>query len=249
VGVAGFIQLHLTNPYIIAWWSAAFPGFGHLLLNKYLRGFALFIWEIVVNINAHVNIAMIYSFDGQFELAKQVLNPRWMLLYIPTYIFAIEDSYRTSVNLNNIFRLADHENAQINNFQISALEINYLDKRNPWVAVVWSLFMPGTGQLYIGKIVGAFFILAWTIIIVYFSNFLLGVHLFVLGHLNQAKTALNGEWLLFLPSLYFFAAYDAYLYTVEGNKLFVNEQKHFLEKEYQKPNFDLPFNVPKKTGE
>jgi hypothetical protein len=109
--------------------------------------------------------------------------------------------------------------------------------------------MPGTGQLYIGKIIGAFFILAWIIILVYFSNFLTGVHLLVLGNFNKAKAILNGEWLLFLPSLYFFAAYDAYLYTVEGNKLFDDEQKLFLEKEYQKPSFDLPLNVAKKTGE
>ena len=49
VSTVGTTQLHLRNPYIIAWWSAAFPGFGHLLLSKYLRGYSLFIWEILVN--------------------------------------------------------------------------------------------------------------------------------------------------------------------------------------------------------
>ena len=34
---------------------------------KYLRGYALFIWEVVVNIKAHVNLAMVYSFQGNID--------------------------------------------------------------------------------------------------------------------------------------------------------------------------------------
>lgn len=29
ISIMGTTQIHLRNPYIIAWWSAAFPGFGH----------------------------------------------------------------------------------------------------------------------------------------------------------------------------------------------------------------------------
>lgn len=64
VSIVGTTQLHLRNPYIIAWWSSAFPGFGHLLLSKYLHGLALVMWEIFINMAAHVNQAMIYSFQG-----------------------------------------------------------------------------------------------------------------------------------------------------------------------------------------
>ena len=41
--------IHLRNPWISAWWSAAFPGFGHLHLGNYLKGFVLFFWEIIIN--------------------------------------------------------------------------------------------------------------------------------------------------------------------------------------------------------
>lgn len=34
--------LHLRNPYVIAWWSAAFPGFAHISLGSYVAGFLLF---------------------------------------------------------------------------------------------------------------------------------------------------------------------------------------------------------------
>ncbi|MFC7746926.1 hypothetical protein ACFQU8_06710 [Lentibacillus kimchii] len=247
VSILGTTQIHLRNPFIIAWWSAAFPGFGHLLLSKYIRGYLLVLWEFFININAHINEAMIYSFTGQFELAKMALEPRWMLLYIPIYIYAIWDSYRTSVDLNKLFILADRENAEFINFQITGLEINYLDKRKPWISVMWSVFMPGAGQLYIHRIATAFFIIIWLITVVYFSRFLEGIHLLVSGDLTQATAILDGEWLLFLPSLYFFAIYDAYINTVENNKLFETEQKNFLRRRYQNPNFVLPLNLKKRN--
>jgi len=79
VHMFGTSFIHLRNPYIIAWWSAAFPGFGHLLLSKYHRGYLLFIWEIVVNLNANINIAMIYSFQGNIAMAKEVLDTRYKM--------------------------------------------------------------------------------------------------------------------------------------------------------------------------
>ena len=147
VSVVGTTQLHLRNPYIIAWWSAAFPGFGHLLLSKYLRGYALFMWEILVNNMAHINHAIMYSFTGNIGMAKEVLEPRWLHLYLPVYIFAIWDSYRTTVDLNKVFILAERENADFNSYTISALEINYLDKRRPMMAVIMVLYYTRIGSI------------------------------------------------------------------------------------------------------
>jgi TM2 domain-containing membrane protein YozV len=239
VSILGTTQIHLRNPYIIAWWSAAFPGFGHLLLSKYLRGFVLIIWEVIVNIQANVNIAMVYSFQGEIEQAKEVLDTRWLLIYIPVYIFAIWDSYRTTVDLNKVFVLADREEHKFNSFSIGALEINYLDKRNPVMAVLWSAFIPGLGQLYIHRIVTAFFVIIWTVIFFYYSHALEAISLLFLGEIKMATTVLEPEWLLFFPSLYGFSIFDAYINTVENNKLYDKEQrKYFLEK-YQSPSFKV----------
>lgn len=71
VSIAGTTQFHLRNPYIIAWWSAAFPGFGHLLLSKYLRGMVLFFWEVFVNYQAKINLAMVHTFSGILNWLKQ----------------------------------------------------------------------------------------------------------------------------------------------------------------------------------
>jgi len=240
VSSLGTTQLHLRNPYIVAWWSAAFPGFGHLLLSKYIRGFALFFWEILVNVQSNLNAAIYYSFTGNIEMAKEILDPRWLLFYLPVYIFAIWDSYRTSVDMNKIFLLAERENAPFNSFNISGLEINYLDKRRPLMAITWSLLTPGLGQLYIHRVISSIFVTVWFIIFIYYSNLLLALHYLILGQIDLSTQALDHQWLLFLPSLYGFAVYDAYVNTVENNKLFESEQSNYLRKHYQDYRLKFP---------
>lgn len=239
VSIFGTTHIHLRSPVMIAWWSAAFPGFGHLLLSKYLRGFVLFIWEVIVNTQAHVNLAIIYSLQGEFEMATEVVDSRWLLVYLPVYFFAIWDSHRTTVDLNKVYVLADHEGHHFNSFTISPLEINYLDKRNPVLAAFWSSIVPGLGQLYIHRIVGAAFIVIWTVVFLYFSRILEAVVLLFSGEVQLATAALDASWLIMLPSIYGFAIYDAYINCVENNKLFQKEQRRFLIENYQNPDFQL----------
>jgi TM2 domain-containing membrane protein YozV len=239
VSILGTTQIHLRNPYIVAWWSAAFPGFGHLLLSKYLRGFVLFIWEVVVNVKSKLNLAMIYSFQGEIEQAKEVLDTRWLLIYIPVYIFAIWDSYRTTVDMNKVFVLAEREEHKFNSFSIGALEINYLDKRNPVMAIIWSLFIPGLGQLYIHRIVTAFFVIIWCVVFFYYSHALEAISLLFLGEIDKATSVLHPEWLLFFPSLYGFSVYDSYMNTVENNKLYDKEQRKYFKDNYQSHTFQV----------
>ncbi|KOO42888.1 hypothetical protein [Priestia koreensis] len=239
VSLLGTTQIHLRNPYVVAWWSAAFPGFGHLLLSKYLRGFSLFIWEVVVNTQSNINFSMIYSFEGKIQLAKDILDTRWLLIYIPVYIFAIWDSYRTTVDLNRIYVLAQHEDNKFSPFKIGAMEINYLDKRSPLVAFMWSLFAPGLGQLYVHRIVTAFFVIVWSVVFFYYSHALEAIILLFQGDIQRSTDAIRGEWLLFFPSLYGFAVFDAYMNTIENNKLFEIEQRHYLRANYQCSSFKI----------
>ncbi|WP_246294315.1 hypothetical protein [Paenibacillus planticolens] len=246
VSLMGITQLHLRNPYIIAWWSAAFPGFGHLLLSKYFRGFMLIGWEMLINSQMHLNEAIVYTFTGQFDKANDVLNIRWMSLYAPVYLFSIYDSYRTCVDLNHQFVLARRENAPIDSFKMSGMEINYLDKRSPWLAVVWSLLMPGMGQLYTHRIINAFFVLVNWIVVSYWSHLLEGIHYLLYWDLSKANSVLDMHWVLFLPSIYGFAVYDAYANTVEYNKLFDHEQAAMLKNSYQPSQFPFPKSLLRK---
>lgn len=248
VSILGTTQLHLRNPFVIAFWSLMFPGLGHMLLSKYIRGFLLFIWEIVINVEAHVNLGILYSFIGRFDLARSVVDIRWVMLYIPTYLFAVWDSYRTAVDINKTYVLAAREDAEIKPFAINSLEINYLDRSSPWVAFIWSMLTPGAGQIIIHRIVAAFFILIWWIIIVYNSHLLPAIHYSMLGEIDAAQAALNPQWFLNVPSLYFFALYDAYTNTVESNKLYDWEQSKFLKRDYQYSGFPMPFIKKIRSG-
>lgn len=60
-----------------------------------------------------------------------------------------------------------------------------------------------------------------------------------LGEIRNATEALDKQWFLNMPSMWGFAAYDAYVSTVEGNKLFNDEQRQFLRENYQ----DLRFRI------
>ncbi|MEY8738399.1 hypothetical protein AB9M62_01780 [Bacillales bacterium AN1005] len=93
ISIWGTTYIHPRNPYVVALWSVTFPGYGHLLLHKYIRGFALIVWEIFINQKSHLNLSMVYSFMGEIHLAKEVLNINYVYMYIPVYLFAIWDSY------------------------------------------------------------------------------------------------------------------------------------------------------------
>jgi len=233
VSMLGTTQVHKRNPFTVACWSMGFPGFGHLLLNKYIRGYALVLWEIFINQKIHLNEAIVYSFNGQFQSAREAIDPRYMSLYIPVYLFAIWDSYRTTVDMNKVYILARRENGRFNEFSVGAFEINYLDKRKPWIAAVWSMGIPSLGQLYLHRIVLAIFILISTIVMVWKSNLILALHDLILGDLRSSTRVLDIQWSLYVPSFYFFTIYDAYSSTVENNKLFDVALKNELLQNYQ----------------
>ncbi|WP_248924686.1 hypothetical protein [Paenibacillus hamazuiensis] len=237
VSLFGTVQFHPRSPLIIALWSAAFPGFGHLLLHKFLRGYSLFVWELYINQKTLLNTAMMYTFTGNFQMAKAVLNVKLVYLYIPVYLFAIWDSYRTAVDENKLYLLAKRENAPFPTITFNPLEINYLDKKKPWIAAFWSMTVPSLGQLYIHRIVSAVFTLVITLLIVINSNFIEGLHYFFMGDFRKSGEIVGAQWLLYFPSIYFFGIYDAYINTVNYNKLFDYEQSTFLKRKYQPPSF------------
>jgi len=231
--------LHLRNPWVTAWWSAAMPGFGHLILGKLLKGYTLILLEVILNTGGKINLAIMYSFTGHFELAKQVLDPGFGFLYLGVFTYAIWDSYRSTVDLNKYNILAERENSPLIPFKIDSFEINYIDKRNPWVAIIVSAFLPGAGHLYIHRLITGFSMLAFWVTATYLSKVYLAIILIAAGSLTQATGITDPQWFLFLPSMFGFAIYDSYVHTVEYNRLFEIEQAKFLKDNYQKPNFKL----------
>ncbi|KRE83024.1 hypothetical protein ASG89_12870 [Paenibacillus sp. Soil766] len=235
----GTIQLHQRNPLIIALWSVAFPGFGHILLHKFLTGFALFFWEFYINQLTQLNTAMMLSFNGNIVQAKAVLNEKYIYLYIPVYLFSIWDSYRTTIDENKVHLLAKREKAKFPIFSVNAFEMNFIDKKQPWIALVWSMTIPSLGQLYIHRIFAAALTLVMTMFIVIHSNMIEGFHYFLLGNFPKSREVIGAQCFLYFPSIYFFGMYDSYSNAVELSKLFDHEQTDFLKREHQSQDFVL----------
>lgn len=232
--------LHLRNPWIPAWWSAAFPGYGHLMLCKYTTAFLLISWEVVINTLAHINKAIYYSMIGEFGNAINTLDEQWLLLYIPPYVFCIWDSYRRTVELNKTYYLSYHQEHKTISTNISAMELNILERRKPHLAVVWSLLAPGLGHFYLNRLPAIIVGVAWLLIIIYFSDVLPGLHATMGGNFERTKQFIDPQWVLFFPSIYGFIAYDAYVNAVEYNKLFERDQAQYLKENYQDEQFMMP---------
>ncbi|MEN6388801.1 MAG: hypothetical protein ABFD04_00150 [Syntrophomonas sp.] len=233
--------LHLKNPWITAFWSGMFPGLGFLIMGSYIKGFLLIISAVTVSTMAHLNQAIVFGLTGQAELAKQVLDTRWLLVYVPVLVFAIWSSYQLSVDLNKYALLATREDSAIIPFKIDTWEIAFMDKRNPWIAAAFSALMPGLGHLYTHRVPTSFYLLTWWIGTGYLANFLPAVHSTLVGDFAQAVAVIRPEWLLYLAPIYPYAIYDCYVNTVEYNKLFDREQSRFLIDNYQNPKFLMPF--------
>lgn len=231
---------HLRNPLVVAWWSLVYPGFGHLRLVSIAKGVFLFAGELLINAYAHLNLAIIYSFTGRFAEAKEVLNTRLLLIYCAILLFSIWDSYRVAVEINKFAVLGDHENAPMTPTVLTSSGLNVTEKRNPWVATVWSMLLPGLGHIYCMNLVVAVFMMIGGGLLIYMSNVLPAVIYTAQGHFAQAKAVVDWQWLLNLPSFYGFAIYDAYVKAVEINKIFDQEQAQFLKNNYQSPLFRFP---------
>lgn len=233
-------QLALRNPWVVAFFSFAYPGFGALMLHRYVNAFILLLWEVFINSQAKVNLGILYSLIGQFDKAKEVLDERWLMLYVGIYMYAIWDTYRSTVDLNKQSILADREDAPLIPIKLGVWDINYLDKRKPWVAVAWSLIAPGLGHLYLHKVIVGFIFFGYTIGLMYISHVPQAIHYTLIGDFTQAKSVLDMQWTLYLPSIYCFIFYDAYVSCVEFNKLFHKEQSKYLKQNYQNPDFEMP---------
>ncbi|PFG03217.1 hypothetical protein ATG70_4446 [Bacillus sp. es.036] len=80
-------------PLEVLLWSIAFPGFGQILNKMYLKGAFFIVLEFVINVNANLNMNILYSFQGKSTQAIEVTNYEWAMFYPCVYLFAIYESY------------------------------------------------------------------------------------------------------------------------------------------------------------
>jgi len=77
-------------------WSIALPGFAQLLKGKYLKGVILIFLEFLVNVNSHLNLIIIYNFQGNIGKAIEAANYQWLMFNPCLYMFAMWDAYKNA---------------------------------------------------------------------------------------------------------------------------------------------------------
>lgn len=232
LSIYGVTYLEWRNPFMIAWWSAAFPGFGHYLLNQYIRATFLTLAEVLMNTLAHVNEALVYSFSGDFKLASEIVDPRWAYGYLLVYMIAIWDSFRSAVQNNRHTQLSELENSRISPFYLGKSEIQYLERKSPLKAAIYSFGFPGMGQLYNHRIGLAFYAMVWWFIYLSLSNLYTALLELFYGNFAYSTQLLHPHWLMFMPSVFGGSIYHAYTTAIGHNRLFRIEQIQYFRERY-----------------
>lgn len=81
-------------------WSLMLPGFGQLYNRDFVTGFALIILEVIINVKADLNLALLYSFRGKLIEAHEIGDLRWGLFYPSFYCFAMWQALNYAINFN-----------------------------------------------------------------------------------------------------------------------------------------------------
>lgn len=91
------------------------------------------------------------------------------------------------------------------------------DYKSPWAAFLWSIAMPGCGQIYNRDWFLGLLLLASEFIINCKSNLNQAIFLSFHFDLAQARTIIDYQWGLFYPSIYTYALWNAFNRAVENN--------------------------------
>lgn len=85
-----------------------------------------------------------------------------------------------------------------------------MNKDKTLEAILWSIALPGFGQILNKQIIKGILFITLEFLVNVFSNFNTAIMLSFLGDFKGAANAIDYQWLMFYPCLYFFAMWDAH---------------------------------------
>ncbi|HWI63889.1 MAG TPA: hypothetical protein VNT75_18800 [Symbiobacteriaceae bacterium] len=229
IGPMGTVHLHRRNPWMALACSVAMPGLGHFYCGAYLRGAILMVWEIALNQYGRVNSAILLSAMGHNLEAQAVVRYQWALMYPLFYVLAMWDSYRLAADLNHVAELERRQPRHtFHALSLTLGEVNYMGRRNPWVAAFLSLVLAGAGHLYNFQLIKALVLMGWHIAIWLNSGLNSALIATLHGEWHAVHRLIDYQWLLFLPSIHVFNVWNAYHDAIELNNLYEEGVTHFL---------------------
>lgn len=101
--------------------------------------------------------------------------------------------------------------------------------KSPWSALVWSVAIPGFGQLYNREFLLGVFLMIWEVVVNLLANLNLSILYSFRGDLQASYDVVNWEWALFYPSVYAYGIWQAFNSSLRTNyeQEIEGEDKHF----------------------
>lgn len=81
-------------------WSLMMCGFGQFYNGQYIFGMVLLLCEGMVNVLSKLNVSILHSFHGKFQMAHDVVSYQWGIFYPSIYGFSMWQAYNKAIIIN-----------------------------------------------------------------------------------------------------------------------------------------------------
>lgn len=81
------------SPITALLWSVMMCGFGQYYNGQYIFGTVLLLCEVGANVLSRLNVSILHSFHGDYQMANDIINYQWGLFYPSIYGFSIWQAY------------------------------------------------------------------------------------------------------------------------------------------------------------
>src|SRR5438128_550588 len=98
--------------------------------------------------------------------------------------------------------------------------------KSPYAAMLWSLILPGFGQLYNKDYLVAFVLMGWELVVNLNSNLNVQLVQAFNGNLHAAHQSINYAWGVFYPSIYGFAIWQAFNFAKAHNERLAGKEDY-----------------------
>jgi hypothetical protein len=76
---------------------------------------------------------------------------------------------------------------------ISSIGINFIHKKNPFIALLWSMFFPGLGYILLGSYIKGYFFITWEIVINQLTHLNTAIFYSLTGQFELAKQVVDNK--------------------------------------------------------
>ncbi|GIN74936.1 hypothetical protein J14TS2_54110 [Bacillus sp. J14TS2] len=106
-------KYEFKSPAVALLWSAMMAGFGQFYNGQYIFGLLILVCEFIANVQSNLNISILHSFHLDHQMAPEIVDFQWGLLYPPIYVFSMWQAYNKAIIINCYSNTKKHQKKHI----------------------------------------------------------------------------------------------------------------------------------------